>query len=181
MARTLALTPEQVPAESKPTLDAFTKNMGFTPNMMASFAQSPIAFNAWATLLGGLSKALDVKTRDGIGLAVSEVNGCNYCLTVHSFTAEHMAKLPVEEILLARKGHASDPKRDAAIQFARKVILSRGQVSDADLEAVRDAGYTDANIMEIVALVAMYSLTNYFNNVFDPEKDFPAVTPAGSI
>ena len=179
--RSAALKPEQVPADSKPTLDAFTRSIGFTPNMMATFAQSPIAFNSWATLLGSLSKALDVKTRDSIGLAVSEVNGCNYCLTVHSFTAEHMARLPADEILLARKGHARDPKRDAAVQFARKVIETRGKVSDADLKAVRDAGYTDANVMEIVALVAMYSLTNFFNNVFDPERDFPAVTPAGSI
>ncbi|MBO9558827.1 MAG: carboxymuconolactone decarboxylase family protein [Caulobacter sp.] len=181
MSRTIAVTPETVPAASQPTLGAFTKNIGFTPNMMTAFAQSPIAFNAWATLLGGLSKALDVKTRDSIGLAVSEVNGCDYCLTVHSFTAEHMAKLPADEIILARKGHASDPKRDAAVQFARKVIVTRGKVSDADLKAVRDLGYTDANIMEIVALVAMYSLTNFFNNVFDPEQDFPAVTPAGAI
>src|SRR5690606_17963457 len=176
-----ALTPEQVPADSKPTLDAFTRNIGFTPNMMATFAQSPIAFNAWATLLGSLSKALDVKTRDSIGLAVSEVNGCDYCLAVHSYTAEHMARLPADEVVLARKGHANDPKRDAAIQFARKVIQARGKVSDTDLAAVRDAGYTDANIMEIVALVAMYSLTNFFNNVFDPEKDFPAVAPAGAV
>lgn len=181
MTRTAALKPEQVPADSKPTLDMFTKNIGFTPNMLAIFAASPIAFNSWAALLGSLSKALDVKTRDSIGLAVSEVNGCDYCLTVHSFTAEHMAKLPADEIILARKGHASDPKRDAAIQFARKVIETRGKVSDAALRAVRDAGYTDANVMEIVALVAMYSLTNFLNNVFDPEKDFPAVTPAGSI
>jgi alkylhydroperoxidase family enzyme len=67
------------------------------------------------------------------------------------------------------------------LAMPRKVIETRGKVSDADLKAVRDAGYTDANIMEIVALVAMYSLTNFFNNVFDPEKDFPVVTPAGSI
>ena len=113
MPRTAAPKPEQVPADSKPTLDMFTKNIGFTPNMMAIFAQSPIAFNAWVALLGSLSKALDVKTRDSIGLAVSEVNGCNYCLTVHSFTAEHMAKLPADEIILARKGHACDPKQDA--------------------------------------------------------------------
>ncbi|MEK6364603.1 MULTISPECIES: carboxymuconolactone decarboxylase family protein [Burkholderia] len=181
MARTAILKPEQVPAESRPTLDTFTRNIGFTPNMMAAFAQSPIAFNAWANLLGSLSKALDVKTRDGIGLAVSEVNACNYCLTVHSFTAEHMAKLPADDILLARKGHATDPKRDAALQFARKVIETRGRVGDADLKAVRDAGYTEANLIEIVTLVAMYSMTNFFNNVFDPEKDFPAVAPAGSI
>ena len=181
MPRAAALTPDQVPADSKPTLEAFARNIGFTPNMMATFAQSPIAFNAWAALLGSLSKALDVKTRDSIGLAVSEVNGCNYCLTVHSYTAAHMARLPADEITLARKGHATDPKRDAAVQFARKVIATRGQVSDGDVQAVRDAGYTDANVMEIVALVAMYSLTNFFNNVFDPEKDFPAVAPAGSI
>ena len=181
MTRITALNLELVPAESKPTLDAFTKNIGFAPNMMVAFAQSPIAFNAWATLLGSLSKALDVKTRDSIGLAVSEANGCDYCLTVHSFTAEHMAKLSVDEVILARKGHANDPKRDAAIQFARKVLEARGKVGDADLNAVREAGYTDANVIEIVALVAMYSLTNYFNNVFDPEKDFPAVARAGSI
>ena len=181
MPRSAVLKPEQVPADSKPTLDAFTKNIGFTPNMMATFAQSPIAFNAWATLLGSLSKALDVKTRDSIGLAVSEANGCNYCLTVHSFTAEHMARLPADEVILARKGQATDPKRNAALQFAHKVIETRGKVSDADLETVRDAGYTDANVMEIISLVAMYSLTNFFNNVFDPEKDFPAVTLAGSI
>jgi uncharacterized peroxidase-related enzyme len=181
MTKTAALKPGHVPAESKPTLDMFTKDIGFTPNMMATFAHSPIAFNAWATLLRSLSKVLDVKTRDSIGLAVSEVNGCNYCLTVHSFTAEHLARLSADDIILARRGHASDPKRDAAVQFARKVIVSRGKVSHDDVQAVRDAGYKDANIMEIVALVAMYSLTNFFNNVFDPESDFPAVTPAGSI
>jgi uncharacterized peroxidase-related enzyme len=181
MSRATALKPEQIPGASQPTLDAFTRNIGFTPNMMATFAASPIAFNAWAALLGSLSKALDVKTRDSIGLAVSEVNGCDYCLTVHSFTAEHMAKLPADEIILARKGHANEAKRDAAVQFARKVIETRGKVGDADVKAVRDAGYTEANVMEIVALVAMYSLTNFFNNVFDPERDFPPVAPAGSI
>ena len=181
MPRIEVLKPEQVPADSKPTLDVFTKNIGFTPNMMATFATSPVAFNAWAALFGVMSKALDVKTRDSIGLAVSEVNGCNYCLTVHSYTARHMAKLGDDEIIFARKGHSTDPKRDAAIQFARKVIMARGKVTDMDLTIVRDAGYTDANILEIVGLVAMYSLTNFINNVSDPEMDFPLVSSAGSI
>jgi alkylhydroperoxidase family enzyme len=149
--------------------------------MLATFALSPIAFHSWASLFGSLSKALDLKTRDSIGIAVSEVNGCNYRLAVNSFTAEHMARLPADEIILARNGHANNQKRDAAGQFARKVIETRGNVSDADLKAIRDAGYPHANVMEIVALVAMYSLTDFFNNVFDPEKDFPTVTRAGSI
>ena len=65
--RSTALKPEQLPADSKPALDTFTKNIGFTPNMMATFAQSPIVFNSWAVLLGSLSRALDVKTRDMLG------------------------------------------------------------------------------------------------------------------
>ena len=157
MPRRAALKREQVPADSKPTLDRVTKDIGLTSNMMAIWAQSPIAANSSAALLGAVSKTLDVKTRASIGLAVSEANGCSDCLALHSFTAEHMAKLPADEIIQARKGHASDPKRDAAIQFARKVIETRGKVSDADLKAVSDAGYTDAKVMEIVALVAMYS------------------------
>jgi uncharacterized peroxidase-related enzyme len=180
MPRTTLPTREQLPAESKPTLDAFTKNIGFTPNMLATFALSPIAFNAWAAFRSALNKALDLKTRDSIGLAVSEANGCNYCLAVHSHGAKH-AKMSDDEIILARKGHASDPKRDAAVQFARNVIETRGNVGDADVNALRDAGYTDANIIEIIALVTVHSLTNFLNNAFDPEKDFPAVSPAGSI
>ena len=122
-----------------------------------------------------------MKTRDSIGLVVSEVHGCDYCLAVHSCMAEHMVKLPAGKIFLARKGHATDPKQDAAIQFACKVIVTRGRVSDADLNAVRDAGYTDTNVMGIVALVVLCSLANFFNNVFDPEKDFPTVRPIGSV
>lgn len=180
MPRTAALKPDEVPADSKPTLDTFTRNLGFTPNMLATFSQSPIAFNAWATMRTSLNRALDLKTREIIGLAISEVNGCNYCLGSHSYAA-NMAKLAADEIILARKEHATDLKRDAAVQFARKIIEARGQVSESDLKAVRDAGYTDANLMEIIALVTMYSLTNFFNNVFDPDKDYPAVPLAGTI
>jgi alkylhydroperoxidase family enzyme len=79
------------------------------------------------------------------------------------------------------EGPCQHPKRHAAIQFARKVIETFGKVSDADLKASRDAGYTDANLIEVIALLAMYSLTNFLNNVFDPEKGFPAVTGVGSI
>ena len=181
MPRTAALKPEQVPADSKPTLDMFTKNIGFTPKFHPKYdgdlRAEPDRVQLMGRLLGSLSKALDVKTRDSICLAVSEVNGCNYCLTVHSFMAEHMAKLPADEIILAWKGHASNPKRDAAVQFARKVIETRVKVSDADLKGARDAGYTDANVMEIVALVAQYSLTTFSITSSIPRRSFPPLRP----
>jgi uncharacterized peroxidase-related enzyme len=179
MSRIAALKPDEASSDSKHAPDTFMKKLGFAPNMMATFAASPIPFNAWATLRISLSKALDLKTCESISLAVSEVNGCNYCLAVHTFGAGH-AKMSADEIILARKGHASDPKRDT-VQFSRRVIETRGHVSGADVKAVRCAGYTDANFIEIITLVAMYSLTNFFNNVFDPEKDFPGVPPVGSV
>lgn len=180
MPRSTPLSPDQVPAESRPTLDAFSKSLGFTPTMLATFARSPVAFNAWATFRSALNKALDMKTREAISLIVSEVNGCDYCLAVHTYAA-NLARLPAEEILAVRQGRSGDPKRDAAVRFARKVIAERGHVDDADVQLVRDAGFTDANIMEMVALVAMFSLTNFFNNVIEPVKDYPAVPPAGSV
>lgn len=180
MARIAVPTIEQIPVASRSNLDGFAKHIGFTPNMLATFALSPIAFNAWAALRTSLSKTLDIKTREAVSLVVSEVNGCNYCLAVHSFGADR-AKLSADDVLLARQGRAIDPKRDAAVKFARRVIETRGKVSDTDLKALADVGYTDATVVEIVALVALYSLTNFFNNVFDPEIDFPAVPPAGTI
>ncbi len=93
--------------------------------MMATFAASPIAFNAWAALLGSLSDAFDVKTRDSIGLAISEVNGCNYCLTVHSYTAERMAKLPADGCLamVRRVGRKlADAEREGLVEELRKWI-----------------------------------------------------------
>ncbi|TXG98923.1 MAG: carboxymuconolactone decarboxylase family protein [Nevskiaceae bacterium] len=180
MQRIVTPNPEQVPTESKPTLDLFTKNLGFTPNMLAIFAQSPTAFNAWFSLRTALNRTLDMQTREAISLIVSEVNGCNYCLAVHTYVA-NLAKMPPDEIILARKGGSSDSKRDAAIKFARTVIEQRGQLTDSDFKAVKDAGFSDPNILEIISLVAMYSLTNFFNNVFDPDKDYPPVPPAGSL
>lgn len=180
MQRTASPTLEQVPDESKATLDAFTSHLGFTPNMLTLFAQSPIAFDAWFGLRRALNRTLDIKTREAISLIVSEVNGCNYCLAVHTYAA-NLAKMPTEEIILARKGMSNDPKRDAAVKFAHKVIEQHGIVTDAEFNAVREAGFSEANIIEIISLVAMFSLTNFFNNVFDPEKDYPPVPPAGSL
>lgn len=151
--------------DPKLTLDVLTNNLGFIPDMLATFARSPIAFNAWATMRGSLNRVLDLKTRELISLAVSEVNGCNYCLAVHSYAAEKARVLP-NDIILARQGHATDPKRDAAVQFTRKDIEIRGQVSDTDVQASR-ADYTEAIAIEIVTLIAVYSLTNFFNNVIN--------------
>lgn len=168
----------KAPAAPQPTLNAVYKQLGFVPNLHRLMSISPAGLAGWVGLQGALSKTLDIKTRDGIALAVSEANGCNYCLSAHSYVASNFAQMSPEEIALNRQGRSSDPKRGAAVQFAKKLIETRGSVADADLAAVREAGLADPQIIEIVALSAQFLLTNFMNNVADTDIDFPAVSPA---
>ena len=175
MARTEIPHRDDAPAASHPTLDAVGRQLGFIPNLHRLMAKSPDALAGWLGLMSNLAKTLDAKTRDGIALAVSGVNECDYCLSAHSYVAATFAKLSPEEIALNREGRSGDTKKDAAVRFARKVTELRGKVSDEDFEMVRDAGFTDGQILEIVSLSAQFLLTNLINNAFQTDIDFPKV------
>ena len=118
---------------------------------------------------------IDEPTRERIALAVAEINGCGYCLAAHNYLGTNLAKLSAEEIEANRRGTSNDAKVAIAVGFAAKITKDRGQVSDADVQAVRDAGYSDAEIVEIVGHVALNTLTNYINEVLGTEIDFPTV------
>jgi uncharacterized peroxidase-related enzyme len=175
MSRITIPTLENAPEASKPILGAIQKQLGSVPNLFRVASLSTPALTGLTGLNAALSKALDVKTRERIALATAEVNGCDYCLSAHAWIGENLAKLSPAEIELNRKGRSSDQKADAAVQFAARVAESRGKVTDAELAAVRLAGYTDAQIVEIVAVVAENVLTNFINNVARTDIDFPVV------
>jgi uncharacterized peroxidase-related enzyme len=168
-------TRETAPEASRPILDAVNAQLGVTPNSFRVVASSPAALAAMTGLGAALGQALDVKTRERIALATAQANGCDYCLSAHTYFGLKLAKLSAEEIALNRGGASGDPKVDAAVRFASKVARARGKVSDEDLRAVRLAGYADAQIVEIVAVVAHNVFTNLINNVADTDIDFPVV------
>jgi uncharacterized peroxidase-related enzyme len=178
MTRIALPTNEQIPAASRPVVDAVTKQLKMTPNLFRIMALSPNALSGWAGLQGALAKTLDAKLRDGIALAVSQVNGCQYCLSAHSYVASNLANIDDDEIQLNRAGRSGTPETAAAVAFAKKLMETHGKVGDDDLHAVRAAGFTDANIVEIIALSAQFLLTNFVNNAFDTEIDFPVVDVA---
>ena len=172
---------DDAPEASKPVLDAVMKRFGFVPNLYRLMALSPNVLNGVVGLQDALKQALDVKTRTGIALAVSEVNRCDYCVATHSFNAENFARLSPTEVALNRKGESESPKRAAALNFAAKVTLKRGKLADEDLERVKAAGYTDAEVLEIIALAVQFTLTNLLNNVIATDVDFPEVDePVGA-
>jgi len=175
MARLPIPALDDAPEASKPILRVVKTQLGAVPNVFRLFSSSPAALKGLTSLSGALTKSLDVKTRERIALAVAQVNGCNYCLSAHTYLGLNLAKISPEEIALNRRGSSSDPKADAAVHFAAKVAETRGHVSDEDLVAVRKAGYSDAQVLEIVALVVENVFTNFVNEVAKTDIDFPVV------
>ena len=174
-------TMEAAPAASQPLLQAVNKQLGVTPNMFRLVSTSPAALEGYLGLSGALGKgALPAATRERIALAVAEFNGCSYCLSAHSYLGKNLAKLDDAEIAANRTGASNDPKAAAAVSFAVKVAKLRGHVSEGDLQTVKDAGYDDAQVIEIVLHVALNTWTNYINEVAKTDIDFPLVTPNGT-
>jgi uncharacterized peroxidase-related enzyme len=170
-------TIEASPAAAQPLLEAVKKQLGSVPNLFRLVASSPAALEGYLGLNGALAKGtLDARTRERIALTVAELNGCDYCLSAHTYLGKHVAKLDDTELAANRDGASADVRASAALRFAGKVVRERGHVSDADVRAVKDAGYTDAEVLEIVLHVALNTLTNYVNEVAKTEIDFPVVT-----
>ena len=173
-------TAEQTPAASLPILDAVGKQLGVVPNLFKVEALSTAALEAHVALNAAANRTLDARTRERIALTVAQVNGCDYCLSAHTYLAANVARLDAAEIAAARLGHASDVKANAAVAFARKVAELRGHVADADIAAVRNAGFSDGQVIEIITNVALNTLTNLVNNVALTDIDFPVVAASAA-
>lgn len=169
-------TVETTPAAAQPSLNGVKAKLGSVPNLFRLLAVSPAALEGYLGFSGALGKgALDVRTRERIALAVAEFNGCGYCTSAHAFIGKNLAGLSDAEIAANRSGSSTDERAASAVRFAIRVVETRGQVSDADVAAIRLAGYSDAEVLEIVLHVALNTLTNYVNEVAGTPIDFPAV------
>lgn len=178
MPRIAPVDPATADAGVKATLSAVKTKIGMVPNLFSTFARSPAVLNGYLALSDALSAgALTAKQREIIALAVGQANECHYCLSAHTLMGKG-AGLSPEAIREAREGKAGDVTDNAVALFARRLIETRGQVSDADLAAARSAGLDDARIVEVIAGVAINVFTNYTNNVARTDIDFPKVDVA---
>lgn len=176
MSRISNIPVSEAPAASVPLLDAVHQQLGVVPNLMRVVSHSPAALEGYLSLNGALAKGvLDVQVRERLALVVAQANGCDYCLSAHTYLASNFAKLDASEVAAARRGAAADMKAHAALVFAQKVLASKGKVQDEDLTAVKAAGHDDAAVVEIVVNVALNVLTNFVNNVAKTDIDFPVV------
>ncbi|MDX2019021.1 MAG: peroxidase-related enzyme [Deltaproteobacteria bacterium] len=175
MARVTVIDPRTATGEAKQLLDAVQSGLGMVPNFIRVLANSPAALSAFLGIHGIAGAGeLEPKTRERIALAVAEQNGCQYCVSAHTAIGRK-AGLDPQEILANRAGRSSDAKAEAALTFARALVAHAGQVTAAELDAVRAAGHSDAEIVEIITHVAMNIFTNLLGKATQVEIDFPRV------
>jgi uncharacterized peroxidase-related enzyme len=177
MTRLTVLNPEEVTGKTKDLFNTVQAKLGVVPNMMRTMGNSPAVLEGYLNLSGALSHGkLGSKTGELIALAVSESNSCDYCLAAHTFIGEKLVKVDPAVLQAARTGNSTDIKIETILQFAKTLISKNGLVNDEDVNKIKNAGVTDAEITETIGHVALNILTNYFNNTANTEIDFPAVT-----
>lgn len=175
MARVAIIDPKTATGEAKQLLDAVESGLGMVPNFIRVLANSPAALNAFLGIhaIAGAG-VLDPRTRERIALAVAEQNACQYCVSAHTAIGRKVG-LDNQEMLANRMGRSSDAKAEAALIFARALVEQTGLVSKAEFDAVRAAGHSDAEIIEVITHVAMNIFTNLLGRSTQVEIDFPTI------
>jgi len=175
MPRIEAATVANTPAVSATLLEGVQKKLGMVPNLFKTIAHSPAALKFYfgqgeALATGKLSAGL----RHQIALVTSGVNNCDYCASAHTLMGKGTG-LQSEELAVNLLGQSSDAKVQAALTFSKLVLEKQGHLNAADVQAVKEAGYDDAAVMEIIANVAATVYTNFVNNASGTVIDFPLV------
>lgn len=176
MTRLTALDPGQAPGQAKELFTAIESKLGMVPNMMRTMGQSPALLGGYLNFSAALGEGrLGAKLGTLIALTVAESNRCGYCLAAHTYIGKNLNGLTSEKLEAARRHRGTDSKTEAALTFAHQLVNKKGNISDADLAQVREAGFSEGEVAEIVGHVALNIFTNYFNLTAATEVDFPVV------
>lgn len=175
MSRFITINPAIATGRTKELLDAVKQKFGMVPNIARLMANSPQVLEGYLGFSGALAGGrLDPQLRERIAIAVASENGCNYCLSAHTAFGQ-MVGLSPEELRAARSGQSAGEKESTALRFAVKAVRERGWVTDEDVTSLRQAGFDDGEIIEIIGTTVLNIFTNYFNHISETEIDFPLV------
>jgi AhpD family alkylhydroperoxidase len=168
-----AIKSESATGLIKELLDSTQRQLGKTPNLYRTMANSPTTLAGYLAFRDALQKGeLPVAMRERVALLTAQLNSCDYCIAAHSFRSQKIG-LSEQDIENTRLGKSDDSAVDSALKFVRELVESRGQVADFTMAALTRSGWSEAAIGEIVAHVALNTLSNYFKHVAHPELDFP--------
>ena len=160
-------TPETAPAASRPLLEGIQQAYGFVPNLFAVFAESSAALEGALAMARAFSQStLTPVEQQLVALAVSEANNCEFCMAAHSTIAKRVAKADPALVAAARaREPLPDAKLDALVTFTRKIVEQRGFAPAAEVAAFLEAGYSRAQLIEVLLGVGMKTFNNYVAHI----------------
>lgn len=165
-------TRDQVSEGNQAIFDNLKKAVGFVPNLYATYAYNDTALGDYLTLQNRKS-TLKAKEREVINLVVSEVNGCRYCQSAHTALGK-MNGFTDEQVLEIRSGAASfDAKLDALAKFTKNIVINRSKPDAEVVEALFAAGYSEANLVDILMVIGDKFISNFLHGVTQIPIDFP--------
>ncbi len=176
MARIEPLTIDNAPQPAADILSAIKGKIGMVPNIYAAMAHSPASLSAKLAFDEAFGKSsLSPAVKEQLALAIAGANSCDYCASAHTAIGKG-AGLDESELGSNLAGNASDPKVQALLTLAKNIVTTQGNLSDDQVAQARDAGVTDAELVEVIATVAINIFTNYFNHIAATDIDFPVVS-----
>ena len=167
MTRFTAHTAESAPAASRPLLEGIGRSFGFVPNLFGVFAESPAALRGALAIYEAFStSSLAPAEQQLVMIAASEANDCEYCVAAHSTLAKRFAKVdPALVNATRRREPLADAKLDALVTFTRKIVEQRGMLAEGEVDAFLEAGYTRAQVIEVLLGVGMKTFNNYVDHI----------------
>lgn len=167
MARLTLHTLETAPAASRPFVERAIANNGFLPNLIGVLANAPVALETYLTVSGiNARSSLSLAEREVVQITAARIHGCDFCVAGHTAVALKKAKLPVETVRALQQGAVTgDTMLDAVAAFSQAVIASRGAVGDAEYLAFTQAGYSEAQALEVVLGISLATLCNFANSL----------------
>jgi uncharacterized peroxidase-related enzyme len=173
MARLKTTAVKEATGQTKQLYEALQKKLGKIPNIFLTMGSNPAVLEGYLAIGKSLEQGkLSAAEREAVALATSQFNNCHYCLSAHTYLGK-AAGLKEEEMLRIRQNTGTQKPAQLG-RFARQVLEKKGFVSESELQAARQAGYTDEQLMEAVLVIAQTVFTNFFNHVNDTQLDFPA-------
>ncbi|MFC4244544.1 carboxymuconolactone decarboxylase family protein [Gryllotalpicola reticulitermitis] len=171
------IEPENATGKAAELLGDVKKSLGLVPTMTKVMANSPALLKSYLALNGAVATGvLPAAVRERLAITTAQLNGCEYCLSAHTYIGENIAKVSPDELSKARGAESEDSHVQALLQLSNEIASNAGDVSDETIAAARAAGVTDAEIGDVVANLALNILTNYFNVLASVENDWPVVT-----
>ncbi len=161
------------PEKLRPLFEGLKKKLGSVPNLFATIGQSPQALQALLGAMDALSEgALSAREVEQVNLLTSELNGCAYCVSAHGALGK-LAGLSPDDTEAARAGRGATEREQAILALVRRVVRSGGAGAGTDLARAREAGLSDAELVEVLAHVSLKSFTNAVAILAQTDIDFP--------